>query len=161
MYAEKEREVSSILDTTPVPSLEESDFLEQLLKANGESTGYGVRRRAKRYRRPKFLVKAAIRKLSPDRLEKARWLREPSPEFCHEAILVHDECDGGGSMAGPRGSRGRKGGERRWSFSLEDGTCLLYNDPCPQLKRNSFTQLSQCIATCWRQFDNGPEAYYK
>lgn len=162
LCAEKEREISSLVETTPVPSLEESNFLEQLLKANGEGDGhgYGIRRRAKRYRRPTFLIKASIRKFSPDRLEKAKWLKEPSPEFCLESILIHDECETPKRYSRRSlGLRGRKG-ERRWSFSLKDGTCLLYNDPCPQLKRNSFTQLSQCIATCWRQFSNGHEAYY-
>lgn len=93
-----------------------------------------------RQRRPHLLVKAKIRKLSREKMAKVRWLRDAPPDYCSQSILVHDECD-----------KDKK--ERRWSFNFDDGTCYLYVDPCPGERKNSFTQLSQCIASCWRQVE--------
>lgn len=111
--------------------------------------GSGNFRRAARYFKPKFLVKASPRNVKPDKVRKAAWHREPAPDFCHEAILVHEECDA--HLAALKSGRqtGTKENER-WSFNLEDGYCYQYHDPCPLFKRNSFTSLSQCLATCWR-----------
>jgi hypothetical protein len=105
--------------------------------------GSGNFRRATRYYKPKFLMKASIRNAKQEKLKKSSWHQEPAPEFCNESILIHDECDSNVN------SHGRKK-DKRWSFNLEDGNCYQYEDPCPLFKRNSFRQLSECLATCWR-----------
>lgn len=153
---------------TPVPSLEqlepEVDEVDPLLGEGGGKYGSGnLFRRARHYYRPKFLVLANVR--TPDissrqpnyggyrgRIERRRkrirrlpaWMRTIPPDFCNEDVLIHEECD---SIIDDLSH-----GQYRWSFSLEyEGVCLLYHDPCPYFKRNSFRSLSQCIGTCWRR----------
>lgn len=111
--------------------------MEQILRGINQTDG---QRRPKRYRKPHFLVKAAVRKLDKEHVKKSKWLSDPPPEFCYDPILIHDECE-----------KKKKKKERRWSYSLEDGTCFLYDDPCPAGKKNSFSALSACISNCWRQ----------
>ena len=119
------------------------------------SFGSGNFRRATRYYRPQFLMKASMRNLSRDRIRKASWHQEPAPDFCHEVILVHEECDDHHVRRVSKGTASRRQRQEsskiRWSFNLEDGNCYQYTDPCPLFKRNSFHSLSQCLATCWRQ----------
>ena len=139
-FADKMVEVQSS-DFTPAPSLENSEFLEQVV--NDYARDRPVKSKPHRWRKPHLLVKAAIRKLPPAKLARAKWLKDPPPEFCIQPIVVHDECDD---------AQARKKPARRWSYQLDDGTCYLYEDPCPDPSRkNSFEQLSQCIASCWRQ----------
>lgn len=138
-YADKLREVSEPADDEGAPpSLEDSGFLDQRIA--GSNTPQ-VRRRPRRLKKPRFLVKANIRRLSQERLRKAKWLGEPPPEYCLNRLLITDEC--------PPNSA-----ERRWSYNFDDGKCYLYEDPCPEGKQNSFTSLSQCVANCWRQFSD-------
>lgn len=137
-FSDKLREVGTPSQTLPSASLEDSEFLEQILRGMNATTSP---HKPKRQRRPHFLVKASIRKLSKEKMQKASWLKDPPPDYCTQSILVHDECDKARNK------------ERRWSFNFDDGTCYLYEDPCPADKKNSFTALSACIAACWRQTD--------
>lgn len=159
----------SALPAEPVPSLEESEpeVQQGLLNPQDEvsgspslspsspasrsppSFGSGNFRRAGRYFKPKFLMKASMKNVRPDRVRKASWHKEPAPDFCYEAILVHEECDSHIQSLRNHKQNLKKENER-WSFNLEDGNCYQYHDPCPLFKRNSFTSLSQCLATCWR-----------
>lgn len=140
------RETIKLQTGTPAPSLEESEFFENpLVDINRGKTRYGSGnfRRAKRYWRPRFLVRADVRRISPQKASRLKWLKTGPSDFCQESILIHRECDS--CIESPL-----KRHEYRWSFNLEDGGCYLYADPCPLFKRNSFRNLSECIATCWQ-----------
>ncbi|KAI1303674.1 hypothetical protein HDE_02101 [Halotydeus destructor] len=138
-YRQKLLEVAtSDEEETPAPSLETSEFLEQIINREKDEL-----KKPRRWRKPVLLVKASIKRLTLEKLRRAKWLRDPAPEYCAQSIIVHDECD-----------RNRKQKlERRWSYSIDEGTCFLYEDPCPGERRNSFKQLSNCISSCWRQYD--------
>ena len=139
------RETMKLQEGTPAPPLEQSEFFEDPLgDTNRGKTRYGSGnfKGTKRCWRPRFLVKADFRKISPQKTSKVKWLKIAPPDFCQESILIHRECDS--YIESPL-----KRHEYRWSFNLEDGGCYLYVDPCPLFKRNSFRNLFQCIATCW------------
>jgi hypothetical protein len=131
------------------PSLEESEYYQDPLVDpsnmydNGRyKYGSGNFRRARRYLKPRFLVKASVKEMERNKTRRLSWLRIPPLDFCSQSILIHHECDS--FLEDPRRT------EHRWSFNLEDANCYLYADPCPIFKRNSFRSLSQCIASCWR-----------
>lgn len=134
-YTDKLREVIEPGDERAAPSLEDSEFLDTILQ--GLNTKQ-ARKKPRRQKKPRFLVKANIRKLSREKLKKARWLWDTPPDYCMGRILIHDECLTNSL-------------EKRWSFNFDDGLCYLYEEPCPEGKENSFTTLSQCISSCWRQ----------
>jgi len=123
--------------------LEESEYFQDTI-FDPEKRGYGSGnfRRAKKYWKPRLLVKAVVKPISPEKVNRVKWIKTPPPDLCQQSMLIHRECDV--FINDPYTK------EYRWSFNLEDGNCYLYRDPCPLFKTNSFQNVSQCIATCWR-----------